>query len=303
MTRFLAGPVSLLLALFFATGILAQTSPLAVESFQGLTTPLPTPPPITESVADLGNTKLGYWDTGGAGPVVILLHPGSGSGESYPYQLAAFAKAGYRVISYSRRGHFRSEKGSELDTFFAADDLLHLMNHLKVEKAHLVGNALGGYVALDFAISHPDRVSSLVIACSMMGISEPAFTRTLQSLRPAPFQQLPMEVKELGASYRAANPAGVAEWKRRHERAGSGSPVRMKNEIDWPKLAKIKPSVLLVTGDADLWMPPFLLRQVGDKMPGSTVAIIPHAGHAVQWEQPEIFNRTVLEFLRAKAVR
>jgi len=271
------------------------------DPIKGLTTPFPPQAPMVEGVADLGNTKLWYWDTGGPGTAVVLLHPGSGSGEFYPYQQPAFAKAGYRVISYSRRGQYRSERGTDADTYLAADDLLNLMRHLKVEKFHLVGNALGGYIGLDVAISHPERVLSLVLACSMMGISEPEYTRTLQSLRPKAFGDLPAEVKELGPSYRAANPSGAAEWKKLHERSGTGSPVRLRNKITWPVLASLKVPTLLVTGDADLWIPPYLLRQVGERIPDSKVVVVPNSGHAVQWEQPEIFNKTVLDFIRTRS--
>jgi pimeloyl-ACP methyl ester carboxylesterase len=269
----------------------------------GLTTPIPVQVPMTEGLADLGNVRLWYWDTGGGGEAIVLLHPGSGSGEFYPYQLPAFAKAGYRTIAYSRRGQNASELGADAGSTFAADDLFNLMTALKIERFHAVGNALGGYIALDAALSHPERVQSLVLACSMMGIAEPEFARTLQSLRPKGFEQLPEEVKELSASYRAANPEGVAEWKRRHERAGTRSPVRLRNKITWPALAALTVPTLLMTGDADLWMPPYLLRQVGEKIPGSTLAIVPDCGHAVQWEQPGIFNAAVLEFIRTKARR
>ena len=58
-----------------------------------------------------------------------------------------------------------------------------------------------------------------------------------------------------------------------------------------------------MTGDADLWIPPFLLREVGEKIPNSTVVIVSDAGHAVQWERPEAFNAAVLGFIRSKATR
>jgi len=252
---------------------------------------------MTEGIADLVDVRLWYWDTGGSGEVIVLLHPGSGSAEFYPYQQPVLAAAGYRVIAYSRRGQYGSDLGTDADSHVAADDLLNLMKYLDVESAHLVGNALGGYVALDAAISHPDRVASLVLACSMMGISEPEYARTLQSLRPKAFDDLPIEVKELGPSYRAANPAGVAEWKRRHERSGTRSPVRLRNEITWSALADLTVPTLLLTGDADLWIPPSLLRGVAEKIPNSAVVIVPGSGHAVQWEQPEHFNDAVLQFI------
>jgi pimeloyl-ACP methyl ester carboxylesterase len=60
---------------------------------------------------------------------------------------------------------------------------------------------------------------------------------------------------------------------------------------------------LLMTGDADLWIPPFLLREVGEKIPNSTVVIVSDAGHAIQWERPEAFNAAVLGFIRSNATR
>lgn len=275
----------------------------AGDPIVGLTMPVPPQVAMTEDIADLGNTRLWYWDTGGTGEAIVLLHPGSGSGEFYPYQQPAFAAAGYRVIAYSRRGQYRSDLGTDADTYFAADDLLNLMRHLKVEKFHAVGNALGGYIGLDVAISHPERVLSLTLACSMMGISETDFVSTLQSLRPKAFESLPMEVKELGPSYRAANPAGVAEWKRLHDRSGTRSPVRLRNKITWAALAALKPPTLLVTGDADLWIPPYMLKKVGERIPNSQVVIVPHSGHGVQWEQPAIFNAAVLDFIRTRTAR
>jgi pimeloyl-ACP methyl ester carboxylesterase len=268
-----------------------------------LTTPIPAQVPVTEAIADLGNTKLYYWDTGGSGEVIVFLHPGSGSAEFYPYQQPVFAKAGFRVISYSRRGQYKSEVGTDADSYFAADDLLNLMKYLKVDKFHAVGNALGGYIGLDVAMSHPERLHSLVLACSMMGISEPEYKATSESLRPKAFMDMPIEVKELGPSYRAANPVGVAEWKKLNERSGKRTPVRLRNKITWDTLAKLKVPTLLVTGDADLWIPPYLLRQVAEKIPNSKVVVVEDSGHGVQWEQPQAFNDAVLNFIRSRAMR
>ena len=263
----------------------------------GLQTPLPEAPAITEGLADLGTVRLWFWDTGGGGEVIILLHPGSGSSEFYPYQQAAFAKAGYRVISYSRRGQFKSEMGDDANSFFAVDDLFALMDHLKVGRAHLVGNALGAYVALDAAIVRPDRVQTLTLASSMMGIDEPEYQQALRSLRPKAFSDLPEEVKEVGPSYRVANPTGLAEWIARQARAGKSAPVRRKSKISWSALAELKLPILLMTGDADLWIPPYLLKDVARRMPGSRTVIVPDAGHAIQWEKPEAFNEAVLTFV------
>jgi len=283
---------------FLLAGLLGLCASVSVAANDmGLQTPLPEAPAITEGLADLGTVRLWFWDTGGGGEVIILLHPGSGSSEFYPYQQTAFAKAGYRVISYSRRGQFKSEMGDDANSFFAVDDLFALMDHLKVGRAHLVGNALGAYVALDAAIVRPDRVQTLTLASSMMGIDEPEYQQALRSLRPKAFSDLPEEVKEVGPSYRVANPTGLAEWIARQARAGKSAPVRRKSKISWSALAELKLPILLMTGDADLWIPPYLLKDVARRMPGSRTVIVPDAGHAIQWEKPEAFNEAVLTFI------
>jgi pimeloyl-ACP methyl ester carboxylesterase len=277
--------------------LLACASAEVFANDLGLQTPLPQPPAVTEGLAELGNVRLWYWDTGGNGETVLLLHPGSGSSEFYPYQQAAFAKAGYRVISYSRRGQFKSEAGTDLASFHAVDDLLALMDHLKVDRAHLIGNALGAYVALEAAILRPVRVRTLTLASSMLGIDEPEYQAALRSLRPAPFAELPETLKEVGPSYRAANPAGLEEWRTRQHRAGKGAPVRPKNKITWSAVAGLKVPTLLMTGDADLWIPPYLLQQVAKKFPNAETVIVPDTGHAIQWEKPDAFNTAVLRFI------
>ena len=76
--------------------------------------------------------------------------------------------------------------------------------------------------------------------------------------------------------------------------------MRLRNKITWQTLSDLKVPTLLVTGDADLWIPPFLLRQVGEKIPNGRVVIVADSGHGVQWEQPEAFNAVVLDFLRSR---
>ncbi|HEV7545895.1 MAG TPA: alpha/beta fold hydrolase [Reyranella sp.] len=84
---------------------------------------------------------------------------------------------------------------------------------------------------------------------------------------------------------------------------GKRAPARLKNKFTWETLGKLKVPTLLMTGDADLWIPPFLLREVGEKIPNSTVVIVSDAGHAIQWERPEAFNAAVLGFIRSNATR
>ena len=71
--------------------------------------PIPEQVPAKEGMAELPSTRLGYWDTGGAGEPIVVLHPASGSALIWLYQQPVFARAGYRVIAYSRRNYYNSD--------------------------------------------------------------------------------------------------------------------------------------------------------------------------------------------------
>ncbi|MCY4582051.1 MAG: alpha/beta hydrolase, partial [Chloroflexi bacterium] len=114
---------------------------------------------------DLRDANLWYEDAGGDGAPVVLLHAFTGNTEAWEYQVPAFADAGYRCIRYDRRGWGRSRDSSteELATY-PTDDLHALVSHLGLPRLHLVGTGGGGYVALDYAVTHPDRLPSPVVA-------------------------------------------------------------------------------------------------------------------------------------------
>lgn len=135
-----------------------------------------------------------------------------------------------------------------------------------------------------------------MIANSIFGIQDESYVALQKRLRPSPqFEALPVEVRELGPSYRAANADGTRRWARASHHA---SPQPTRRHITYAALEGIRAPALLLTGDADLYMPPSLLREVSTHLPGSTVVVVPECGHSAYWEQPEIFNRAVLEFIR-----
>jgi pimeloyl-ACP methyl ester carboxylesterase len=173
---------------------------------------LPEQVPVTEGRAKLPGTTLWYWDTGGKGPVVILLHAASGSGAFWGYQQPVLAKAGFRVISYSRRGYLKSDPGDPNDPGTACEDLHHLVGFLGVDTFHAVGLAAGGIVGVDYALSHPERLRSLTLASTIMGVTDKPYLDLCSTFRPAFFAQLPKDFQELSATYRAGNPEGAAAW-------------------------------------------------------------------------------------------
>jgi pimeloyl-ACP methyl ester carboxylesterase len=214
----------------------------------------------------------------------VFLHAGSGNCRLWEQQIPDFTAAGYRFIAYDRRaeGH-------------AIDDLEALAGHLGLDRFHLVGTAAGGIVAVDYALSFPQRLRSLVVANSIVGVQDEDYLEMTRRLRPAPdFNAIPAEIRELGPSYRASNAAGTARWK---ELAQHVTPQGARNRITFAALESIKIPTLLLTGDADLYTPPSVLRLFAKRFPNCESVVIPECGHSAFWEQPEQFNRVVLDFI------
>ena len=270
---------------------------LAATSAQGLA-------PARETYADLPGVRIWYRDTGGSGTPVVLLHATTGSSRVWEHQLPVFSENGFRVIVYDRRGFGRSvidPAGAQPGT--GADDLQALMNHLAVDRFHLVGTAGGAFVAIDFALSFPEKLRSLVIASSIGGVQDEEFVALGRRIRPSPqFDALPAEVREVGPSYRAANPEGTRRWvdlEKVSRPPGPLAPAQtLRNRVTFASLERITTPTLLMTGDADLFAPPPVLKMFAARIKNAESLVVPEAGHSLYWEQPEIFNRAVLQFLR-----
>jgi pimeloyl-ACP methyl ester carboxylesterase len=220
----------------------------------------------------------------------------------WEHQLPAFTGAGYRVIAYDRRGYGRTVVLDTSTAATAADDLEALRRHLRIDRLHLVGTAAGGIVATDYALSFSDRLRSLVIANSLVGVQDEEYLALGRRLRPEEFANLPADFRELSPSYRAANPEGTARWLEleRTSRAPGSAPVPQpsKNTVTFKALESLRVPTLLITGEADLYTPPPALRLFAERIRGSEVLILHEVGHSAFWEQPDTFNRAVIEFIR-----
>jgi len=264
---------------------------------------VPTQAPAREGLAAIADTHLWYWDTGGEGPPVVLLHPASGSGLIWGYQQPVLVKAGYRVIGYSRRSYYNSDPIAKDRPGIGSADLHALIELLGLKTFHLLGSAAGGTVAVDYALSHPDRLSSLTLADNAAGVRDGEIAKAVVSIRTKGFDDMPVEFRELGPSYRAANPEGARIWTDLAHKAVTGGDFRqgVANEITTARLEAMRVPTLLITGDADLVNPPSILRMVARHIAGSETLIAPEAGHSTYWEQPDIFNRALLGFLAKQA--
>lgn len=238
-------------------------------------------------------------DTVAGAPAVLFCHAFTGDAMSWAAQLAAFAGAGFRAISYSRRGAGESSPPGTAVTQSA--DAIAVLDALGVDSFHVVGIAGGGATALDLALSCPGRVASVTVACSMMGFDDPIVKARLAELQAGPFGGYSHEEKELSARFRREHPKETAHWLEVAERsAAAGPPPRqpLAHAMTYATIAATRAPMLLMTGAEDLYMPPAMLREVAARwLPHARVAVIADAAHAAPIEQPEVFNRLVLDFL------
>lgn len=250
---------------------------------------------------DLPAVRLWYTDEGSGVPV-LLLHAASGTTDSWVYQVPAFVAAGYRCVAFDRRGWGRSRPNpAEEQSGCAADDLHGLVEHLGLDRFHLVGQAAGAAHAVDYSLMHPDRVRSLLLADGTAGVEEPAYLEYRRRCRPPEIENLPVHLRELSATYRGDNPQGVERWSEIERQARSQVPLvqsqRTHHHITFSVLETLRVPTRVIVGDADLSTPPGSVRLYMVHIPGCEIRLLPEAGHAAFWEQPERWNELALEFV------
>ena len=149
---------------------------------------------------------------------------------------------------------------------------------------------------------HPERVRSLVVASSFGGVQDKTYLEVQHRIRPPEIQDLPVELRELGPSYRATDPEGTQRWlaiEQASHQEGSLGPTGQppQHPITFARLETMQVPVLVISGDADLLSPPALMRLFANHIPDCQFVTVPEAGHAAFWEQPDIWNGLVLEFI------
>ncbi|MEE8466083.1 MAG: alpha/beta hydrolase [Dehalococcoidia bacterium] len=161
---------------------------------------------------------------------------------------------------------------------------------------------MGGIIGLDYTVEYPQRVLSLTVSSSFTGVQDQSYLDVQHRLRPPEISNLPIVLREVGPSYRAINPEGTARWLDIEENSRhvispeEGQSAR--SPMTYARLAAIKTPVLMLSGGADLLSPPAMMKLVAEQIPGCRFETVPEAGHAAFHEQPELWNRFVLEFIR-----
>jgi pimeloyl-ACP methyl ester carboxylesterase len=250
---------------------------------------------------DLPGVRLWLIDSGGAGVPIVLLHANTGTSAAWENQISVFSRAGYRVIAFDRRGWGKSLADSPTgpQPGSIAGDLEALAGHLGLERFHLLGTAGGGFAALDYAAWRPLRLRSLVVAASTGQIVDEEIRMFAARIEIPGLRNLPAVHREVSASYRGSNPEGTKRWMAIDEQARQrgSQPQPMRSPNTFHKLATITAPALILAAGADLLAPPALMRIWAAHVKNHEWAIVGDAGHALAWEQPDIFNQKVLEFV------
>jgi pimeloyl-ACP methyl ester carboxylesterase len=253
--------------------------------------------------AELPGVKLWFSDSGGDGAPIALLHPNTGTIAVWEPQIAGFSRAGYRVIAFDRRGWGKSvpDPASEPHPGSIAGDLDALADYLKLDPFHLLGVAGGGFVALDYAAWRPARLRSLIVGGTTGGFVDKEIADFIARIAIPDIRKQSAHYRELGPSYRGANPEGTKRWIEIDEHSRQTG-VEFQPPLCTPntlaKIATIPTPTLIIAADADLLAPPALMRLWGTHLKNHEWATISEAGHAMAWEQPGTFNDKVLDFLR-----
>jgi len=250
---------------------------------------------------DLPGVKLWIVDSGGNGEPVILLHPRTGNSEFFQFTMPALAEAGYRAIAIDNPGWGKSMIDDPKNTTPVAVTLDALFNQLGFDQVHLVGTAMGGYVALDYAAWKPKRLKTLVIAASGLGLeNDPEYTAFRKRAEIPGMSEQPSHIREVSPNYRAGNPQGLAHWQAiyvKGQQDGVARPPLIAPNTP-EKLAAIESPTLVVAGGIDLVTPSGGMRLWSRHITApKEFRVVPEAGHVLVWEQPKEFNRLLLEFL------
>jgi pimeloyl-ACP methyl ester carboxylesterase len=247
---------------------------------------VPLPDTEREGFVEHDGARIWY-GTYGSGPAVILLHGGLGNSGNWGYQVPALVKAGRQVVVIDSRGHGRSTRDSRPFSYVRmASDVLAIMDHLRLEKAALVGWSDGACTALILADQHRTRVSGVFFfACNM----DPSGTL---EFKPTPvidrcFSRHRKDYRALSATPDAFD--GFVEDV--SKMMGSEPNYSAKD------LAGIKVPVAVVIGEKDEFIKREHALYLAETIPDAEFILMPEVSHFAPLQRPEHFNREVLGFL------
>lgn len=260
-------------------------------------------------------TRLHY-EQSGKGTPVIFVHEFSGDSRSWETQMRFFSRR-YRCIAFNARGYPPSDvppAHSKYSWRIAVDDIADVLRHLGIKKAHVVGCSMGAYSALQFGMRYPAMALSVTTLGAGAG-SEPttrkAFLKTTEAHAQL-FETIgtPATLKQRGISaaripQMVKDPRGFAEFLRIHHSHSGIGLARVLRGVQAKRppvyelergLRGFRPPLLVMCGDEDDSSigPALFIKRTSRN---ARLWICPAAGHTVNTEEPDLFNRNLLDFL------
>ena len=259
-----------------------------------------------------------YYEEAGSGRPLVFVHEYAGDYRSWEPQMRFFSRY-YRCIAFNARGYPPSvvpEDPEKYSQARARDDIRSVLDHLRIDKAHVCGLSMGGFATLHFGISYGQRALSLVVGGCGYG-AEPAKREQFRAETSAAADQIEKQgMQEIAKRYSLGptrvqfqnkNPRGWQEFAAQlAEHSTLGAVLTMRGVQGrrpslWEladAMKAIETPVLILTGDEDdpCLEPSLLMKRA---IATSALAVMPGAGHTINLEDPEEFNRLVFNFLAA----
>jgi pimeloyl-ACP methyl ester carboxylesterase len=256
------------------------------------------------------------YEVTGSGTPIVFVHEFAATMNSWEPQVRHFSRQ-HQVITFNARGYPPSTVPADPSSYSqnrAVADILAVMDHLKIERAHIVGLSMGGFATLHFGLQHPERALSLCVAGCGYGAEldqrdkfreEAEFSANLLLTKG---MQAFVDTYAHGPTripFERSDPRGFAEFKKdfaEHSALGSAN-TQLGVQRERPSLYNLKQELssltvptLILNGDED-WpclKPGLMLKET---IPSAALAIIPNCGHTMNLEATGEFNRIVQSFI------
>lgn len=259
-----------------------------------------------------------YYQVAGEGYPMVLGHEFAGDITSWEPQVNYFSRR-YQVITYSHRGYLPSEVPADPEAYsqeHQVEDLYRLLQHLGIKEAHVGGLSMGGTLTLGFAMAHPEMCRSLVVASAGAGSDSGDRERLVASWQSLSESMITEGMEKFADTYAHGaerlqflrkDPVGWAKFHAglaAHSALGSSLTfrgVQMKRKTIYQlekELRQIKIPTLVMIGDEDKPCvdPAIFMKR---NIPSCGLSVFPQAGHTINLEEPDMYNRTVSDFLTA----
>lgn len=255
--------------------------------------------------AALNGVRLYYAEDGAAdAPVLVLTHSLGTNADLWAPQVPALSRH-FRVIRYDTRGHgLSSLPAGEYRFADLAQDLIGLLDHLGIARAHLAGTSMGGMTVMQAALDRPDRVASLILCntAARIGSAESWSARIalvgeqgLATLAPS------LVTRWISEDFRTHEPGltqSLCDMLRRTPDAGyAGNCAALRDGDLRQQVSAIAAPALVISGNADLAVPTEQAVWLAGALPQARHVEM-QAAHTSNWEQPAAFNDTLRDFLR-----